>query len=183
MANGACVIDLASYLLQDPWDEIQRTFQIPLPAGSRPLRAEVAQESMQRMAGVPVKSLERMVQDWDFDAVATEVIQAARAAGIATVLALDAPQAVLQGLTQRVGGDAIAGLSPEVVLGRLTGILIQPSWEGACGDAVCLATVARAAGEDFASPIWIVSASRGCPCVRGKTVTAAEFRQEIAVTA
>lgn len=180
---GTCVIDLASYVLQDPWQEIKATFQVPLPEGGRPLRAEAAKDAMARMAGVPTKSLERMVKDWDISMPAIEAVRAARSAGITSVLALAAPQAVVEGLAHRMGGVASAALTPEVVMGRLTGELIQPSWAGPCGDAVCLGEVARAAREDFGGPSWIVSTARGCPCTSGRIVDTGTFHEQISVAA
>lgn len=183
MTRGACILDLSGYLLQDPWEEIHATFQVPRPPGKRPLRAETAQTIMNNMAGIPTKSLERMVREWDVHALAMDCVESARAAGITTVLTLDAPQVIVEALGHRLGVDLAAALTPEVVMGRLTGALIQPFWTGPCGDAVCLARVAQAALQDLGEPVWTVSSGRGCPCIHGRTVSAADFQEQVSTLA
>lgn len=176
MNRGACVIDLASFLLQDPWEEIAQTFRVPIARAGRTMRGYDAEGAMRLMAGVPTQSLERLVRGWDIDSNAQACIHLAHQQGATTVLAADAPHAITEAIARQVGAQATASLVTEVRFGRLTGNLTDPIWEGRCGHAVCLGQVARVSQGQYGRPVTVVSTGRGaCACVDAAIVSPTQF--------
>jgi phosphoserine phosphatase len=162
--QGACVIDLDGFLLEDIWQTMLDTFHIPFEREPGPLHLDEAKRLVGLLAGLPVRALTRVAAQAEASTHVSTCIEHAHEQGMSTVLISDAPRPIVDALTQRLGAQGTASLETEIRAGRLTGELTDVAWLGSCGQVVCAMQVVRSAHGQYGRRVQLVGASPRCNC-------------------